>query len=153
MGQGVGLERRPGWKDGLDEKTCRIMMMIIMMMLVMYRADRPRPNEKTETSRDCCEFLAPAELGLNDSAAARQVVCPHSREARVKGTALSAAVALLEKGRTPCGVLVKRWSNHNLFSLGPNWSPDGLISRVRHYSVSSPAPSRLFFFPYSFQVL
>ena len=46
---------------------------------------------------------------------------------------LSEAAALLGKGRTPCSVLVKRWSNHNLFSLGPNWSPDGLISRVRHY--------------------
>lgn len=71
----------------------------------------------------------------------------------MKGTALSAAAALLGKGRTPCGVLVKRWSNHNLLSLGPNWSPDGLISRVRHYRLSSPGPSRLFFLSYAFQVL
>jgi hypothetical protein len=57
------------------------------------------------------------------------------------------------KREDPCGVLVKRCSNRNLFSLGPNWSPDGLISRVRHYSLSSPTPSGLFFLPYSFQVL
>lgn len=88
---------------------------------------------------------------VSDSPAARQVACPHSCEARVKGTALSAAAALLGKGRTPCGVLVKRWSNHNLFSLGPNWSPDGLISRVRHYSLSSPGPSRLFSSPGPFK--
>lgn len=148
------VERRFGWKDWA--KTCRIIMMMIAVMLILYGTDRPGLMEKTETSRHFCEFfLAPAELGGtgSDSPAARQVDCPHACEARVKGTALSAAAALLEKGRTPCGVLVKRWSNHNLFSLGPNWSPDGLISRVRHYTLSSLTPSRRFFFPYSFQVV
>lgn len=66
-------------------------------------------------------------------------------------TALSAAKALWPRWGTPCGALVKRWSNHNLFSLGPNWSPDGLISRVRPYSPPPGPPPACFCFPTPFK--
>lgn len=160
-GRGVGLERRPEWKDALDEETSG--------KDLQDNEDGPGSDDVKimhgTADRGLSRSVRPAGIArsssrlrgwtgtASDSPAARQVACPRSCEAGVKGTALSAAAALLGEGRTPCGVLVKRWSNHNLFSLGPNWSPDGLISRVRHYSLSSPAPSCLFFLPHSFQVL
>lgn len=73
------------------------------MMLTVKGMDPPGLIQKSETSRDCCEFLPALGLswGCERSPCARQVACPHSCGAREKGTALSAAAALLGRGRTP----------------------------------------------------
>lgn len=140
----AGLSGKTVWMKGLLAKTCRMMMVLIMMVFLTCGTDvlglwrRVRPA-------DSAEFLPASGCpgAVSDSPAARPAACPPSREALGKRYSSVCCGRFVGKGWTPRSALVQRWSNHNLFSLGPNWSPDGLISRVRHYRRQSLLPCSL----------
>lgn len=142
---------RPRWKGCLGEKilakTCR------RMKTTVKGIGRLGPVGRGGDRPDCPEFFRAPELSGTTSPVpcCKASGCPHSREAQGERYSSVCRRGFVGKRGDPCRALVKWWSNHNLFSLGPNWSPDGLISRVRHYSPPLGPPPACFSFPAPFK--
>lgn len=112
----MGWEKRPGWKDGLDEKTSGRDLRDAAGGgngdVNHVRYGPPWACRKRLRSEGCCEFVS--ALGrtgtVSDSPAARQVACPHSCEARVKGTAVCGRCFVGKREDSlpcPCQAVVK----------------------------------------------